>query len=118
MNAPPTPSLPTAATTLNATPLSQNVAALLQAAKAPMDNPLVLVNLLQWAVENHYSAPSQGEMELGAAVRAARDDPEAVYEALADPRLETATSLEQAAAVLVSRMSDLMDDRATTGNPG
>jgi hypothetical protein len=96
---------------LNATTLSQHIAALLRQAKAPLDSPLVLLNLMAWAVDNHYSAPPRGEMEYGALAMAAQADPEAVYEALADPRLEQATTLTQASGVLVSRIADLFDSR-------
>lgn len=98
---------------LNATPLSRHVEALLRVEQAPVEpNSLVLLSLLEWAQANHYRSPTVGQMELGATARAAQDDPEAVYENLADPRMLQARTLEQASAVLVSRLSDLLDDRS------
>lgn len=98
---------------LNATPLSRHVSTILD--KHGIPNPpdsLALINLLAWASTDHYQDLIQGEMELGAAVRAASEDPEAVYDNLADDRMLDETTPTGLAEVLVSQMSDLLDGRS------
>ena len=107
MTIPHLPSLPQVRS-LNATPLSLNVAKLLREAKreVPTHN-LVLTALMEYQTEQ-YQSPVTAEMELGAVVNAERADPAAVYANLADPRLETATSIEDAGAILASRLDEIL----------
>jgi hypothetical protein len=97
---------------LNSTLLSQHVALLMKNEKAIQDAPLILVSLLVWAAEHTYADYSLGEYEVGEAIRATEVDPQALYDNLADDRMMNSQSLEDAAEVLASRMSDLLDDRS------
>lgn len=96
---------------LNATPLSQHLANLMKAQRVtPAPGNLILVELMQWSVQNHYQNKTQGEMEYGTVVEAMEDDPEATYNNLADdPRYMQATTLDEAASVLSSVLTELLD---------
>lgn len=97
-------------TRLNATPLSQHLASLLrQEGVSPEDHHLTLVDLLLWMVEHHYPNQLQGELEVGAVSMAAHDDPEAVYQNLVDDRMLQATTLDEAAQVMVASLTELLD---------
>ena len=90
---------------LNETPLSQHLISL----GLPLDpQNLVILDLVHWATENHWANKLLGEMEAGAAGRAAAADPEATYENLADDRMLEAKTLDEASAVLVSKMQELL----------
>lgn len=92
---------------LNETELSQHVKTLMrQKGIAPNLNNLILWELLNWMVENHYQNQIQGEMEAGAVAGAAHENPQATYNNLADDqRLMQAQTLEQAAAVMAATMA-------------
>ena len=96
---------------LNATPLSQHLASLMKAQRViPAPESLILVQLMEWSVKNHYQDITLGEMEYGSVVGAMEDDPEATYNNLADdPRYMEATTLDEAAAVLSSVLTQLLD---------
>ena len=97
---------------LNATPLSQNVAMLLKQNKVPVSSRTpVVIELMEWAAANKYADPTRAEEELGIVVRAALRDPEAVYENLTSPAMETAQTLEDAAGFLLANLADAIDDR-------
>lgn len=70
---------------------------------------LVMVQLMGWASDNHYSNQLLGEMEYGAVVRAADNNPRALYANLADDRMMEAKTLSQASAVLVSCLAEILD---------
>ena len=97
---------------LNSTLLSQHVARLMRREKAIQEAPLILVSLLVWAAEHTYADWYLGEYEVGEAIRATAVDPQALYDKLVDDRMMDSSSLKDAAAVLASRMSDVLDDRS------
>ena len=111
----PLTSLPTTVADLNSLPLSQHILTLFKQERETPESELAVVSLLVWASEHTYSNWHKGEMEAGAAIRASQNDPRATYWNLADERIMRATTLSQAAAVLASVMSDLLDDRSLPG---
>ncbi len=100
---------------LNATPLSRNVTRLLKQPANP--HVPVVLDLMAWAVENLYVDPLRAQDELGVVVRAALQNPEAVYEHLTTPAMETAQTLEEAAGYLLANLSDVIDDRSLQEAP-
>lgn len=108
----PLHSLPTTVTELNKLPLSQHILTLFEQENESPECTLVVVSLLLWATEHQYQDWQKGEMEVGAAIRASQNDPQATYWNLADERMMDATTLAEAAAVMASVMSDLLDDRS------
>lgn len=102
------PSPATTLTALNETPVSQHVMTLFQQAKEPFSpSNLALVNLMLWAAENHYQDWHLGQQEAGAVVAAQEANPQAVHANLEDERMLEAQTLQQAAAVLVSRVAEM-----------
>lgn len=103
------PSRQTVVTELNETPLSQTLADLLKTAKVDLwPNKLVIVHLLEWALENQAADPSWSEAASAAVNLAAQEDPEALYENLESSRLDEATTLEQAGLAIISSVLDLI----------
>jgi hypothetical protein len=72
------------------------------------EGKLVLVQLLEWALEN-LAADAGWAAAVDAAVGlAAASDPEAVYQNLASQRLEAATTLREAGLATLSVVADLV----------
>jgi hypothetical protein len=98
---------------LNQSTLSVHLDAMLRSrGDLPKRGQLTIMALLAWVVEHHYQDSFLGQLELAALVDLARRAPNAAYSCLADDRMLEANSLEEAAEVLVSRLSDLFDDRS------
>lgn len=95
---------------LNETPLSRRLRKMLLSAKAEVSpDSLVLVSLLQWALEKMAADPAWAEAVREAALLAEHDNPETVYEALATPQLEKALSLNQAGEAVLSSAADAVN---------
>lgn len=95
---------------LNATPLSQHLENLLRKEGAEiLQDSLMVVNLLAWAAENHFTNKLVGEEVLGAAGVAEERNPEAVYDNLTDEMddMMEATSLEEASMKLVRNLLEI-----------
>ena len=102
-------SLQTTVTALNATMLSQHLASLMRKeGVTPAPESLILSELMQWSAQHHYLNPIVGEMEAGAVAGAANEHPEETYNNLADNRMLEATTLDEAAAVLSSVLTELL----------
>lgn len=98
-------------TKLNATLLSQNVTRLLLLNKAKTTpHAPVILDLLEWAADNVPEGVE--EDELGLVYRVALQNPEAVYQNLTTPEMETATTLMEAAELLLGNLSELLTDRS------
>jgi len=105
------PSHATIMTALNAMPVSRHVQKLFKQEKAPFSSDhLALINLMEWAAENHYQDWHLGQQELGALIGAAQIDPQAVHDNLTDERILQAQNLAKASAVLVSRVGELFGE--------
>ena len=104
-------SLATTVTALNATQPSRNVTRMLSAAKvAQPTGTLALVNLLLWAQDGGMPEVDPGWLEavLGATELAESHDPAAVYDNLEAPGLESATTLREAATLVLQKVADLI----------
>jgi len=94
---------------LNETTLSLNIIKLLMEAKQPpLEGDLAIVRLVEWAQENHLADRVWLEAVLEAVEAAQQEDPEALYENLETPEIESATTLEQAATWVLRAAADLM----------
>lgn len=110
MNAQP-PSSPSPTTSLNETPLSKHVSSLMAKAKASPEPGLVLASLLTWARDNVPEAdPAWLERVVEVAAAQEAEDPEALYQALAEaePDLLAAATLPEAAHALLRLVADLI----------
>jgi hypothetical protein len=72
---------------------------------------LVALDLMERWAANYAANGLEAEVELGAAVSAAAQDPVAVHNNLTDDRMLEATSLEQAAALLATRLNEILGSR-------
>ena len=103
MNAPHQPSQQTVVENLNSTSLSRNILALFAKAKQRPEPGLALVALILWVKDNPQGRdPAWVEAVADAAIQAEADDPEATYQNLAHPDLESAQSLEEAVPLVMS----------------
>jgi hypothetical protein len=108
MTAQPSTSPALNATLLNATPLSLHVLTLFQSAKVTPQPGLLLASLALWATETQPLLPAWAQAVEQAVARAESLAPAAAYEALATPSLLGATTLVEAADLLLARLADLI----------
>ena len=97
--------LPTTVRELNETPLSQNVKALME---SPQEHQLILAQLLTWATDHLAADPAWAEAVDGAVSLAAENDPQAAYQNLANPMLESVTTLQEAGRAILAWVADLI----------
>lgn len=94
---------------LNATPLSQHLASLLRQEKVELwANKLIVLHLLEWALENLAADQYWAQAVDQSASMAAASDPEAVYQNLVSPHLEEAATLREAGLAILSEVVDLI----------
>lgn len=95
---------------LNATPLSVHVRAVM-APTSPAPLPLIINQPLLWATDNVPPADQAWAEDLAAQADAvARDDPEALYQQVAESEydLMQATTPQELAQVMLANLADLM----------
>ena len=101
----------TTVTRLNETPLSQHLASLMKQVEL-WPEKLLILHLLEWALENLAADPHWSQAVDAAAVLVSESDPEALYQNLASPQLESATTLEQAGLAILSNVVDLIPENS------